>query len=114
MKENYLGKNKIAESILEQIKKDKPDRFVEEKDGEIYFLPTITGDDVSIFVKMACLLELEDDIHLHNNVPKFTMYDLLKTTYRKAAETSSLIIFDDEKKTVRIRPSIWRIVINLA
>ena len=34
LKENYLGKNKIAESILEQIKKDKPDRFVEEKDGD--------------------------------------------------------------------------------
>lgn len=114
LKEKYLGENEIAESILEQIKKDKPDRFVGEKDGEIYFFPTITGDDVSIFVRMACLLELEDDIHLHNDTPKLTMYDLLKTTYKRAAETSKLIIFDDEKKTVRITPTIWRIVINLA
>ncbi len=114
LKEKYLGENKIAESILEQIKKDKPDRFVGEKDGEIYFFPTITGDDVSIFVRMACILELEDDIHLHNDKPKLTMYDLLKTTYKKAAETSKLIIFDDENKTVRITPSIWRIIINLA
>ncbi len=114
LKENYLGENKIAAAVLDQIKKDKPDRFVGEVDGDTYFLPTITGDDVSIFVKMACSLELEEDIHLHNDAPKLTMYDLLKTTYKKTAETSDLIIFDDEKKTVRITPLVWRIVINLA
>ncbi len=112
--ENYLGENKIAETVLEQIRKDKPDRFIGEVDGDTYFLPTITGDDVSIFIRMACSLELEEDIHLHTSAPKLTMYDLLKTTYKKTSETSDLIIFDDVKKTVRITPSVWRIVINLA
>ena len=42
------------------------------------------------------LLELEDDIHLHNET-KLTMYDLLKQ-HIKGHRVSKLIIFDDEKK----------------
>lgn len=95
----YSMNNIILNSMFDQLKNEKPQRILNRKDFEIYYFPIYNGDDLSIFVKMQANIPLEH-------------YDYLafKTIYTN----NFRLEFVDIENIVKIKPTTWRIFINLS
>tara|TARA_B100001093_G_scaffold508464_2_gene570722 strand:+ start:7037 stop:7858 length:822 start_codon:yes stop_codon:yes gene_type:complete len=104
---NSLNNNDICKSILLQMKENMYYRFHNEDDNVEYPLPFCPGDYITLFIKMKC------DIELDNNVGEtFTensQYDILKSMF----ENKEGISFDDNNKTMKLIENIWRIKLKL-
>ena len=84
-----------------------------------YNFPVESGDDISLFVKMRSDIfynnyakaETESYEQMNDDQESvFNYYTQLKAIY----EDKEQLIFDDTQMTVKIKPTTWRVVINLA
>ena len=111
--------NLIGHTLYEQLKNEMPHRFENEQVDTAYNFPVESGDDIALFVKMRSDIfynnyakaetesyeQMNDD---HESVLNY--YTQLKAIY----EDKEQLIFDDTQMTVKIKPTTWRVVINLA
>jgi hypothetical protein len=99
--------NDICESILLQMKDKMYYRFGNEVDNVEYPLPFCPGDFITLFIKMKC------DINLDNNVggsfSSESQYDILKSMF----ENKDDVEFNDSTKEMKLTEKIWRIRIKL-
>lgn len=109
LNETDLSENPIINSLLKQLKFNKPDRFLGEKKNVLYKIPIIKGDNMSLFIKMSGVLDLDDGISIEKYNSK---YDLLKIICQENT-VNDLIVFNDAKKQVHFSPTVWRLEINL-
>ena len=95
----YSMNNIFLNSMFNQLKNEKPQRIINRKDFEIYYFPIYNGDDLSIFVKMQANIPLE-------------YYDYL--TFKTIYKNNFRLEFVDIDNIVKIKPTTWRIFINLS
>jgi len=99
----YKMENIYLNSMFNQIQNEKPQRISNRKDFEIYYFPIYNGDDLSIFVKMQANMNL--------SAPS---YQTLKNLYNQNQnKNQTKIEFIDLGCVIKIKPTIWRIFINL-
>ncbi len=111
--------NLIGHTLYEQLKNEMPHRFDNEQVNTPYNFPVESGDDISLFVRMRSdvfynsYARAEDKTHdqmQDGQDAVLNYYNQLKAIY----ETKEQLLFDDTKMTVKIKPTTWRVVINLA
>jgi hypothetical protein len=104
---NSFNGNDICRSILLQMKENMYYRFHNEEDNTEYPLPFCPGDYITLFIKMKC------DIELDNNVGEtFTensQYDILKSMF----ENKEGVHFNDDNKSMKLIEKVWRIKLKL-
>ena len=96
-----------------------PHRFENEQVNTAYNFPVESGDDIALFVRMRsdvfynnyARAEDETDEQMNDGQEAvLNYYNQLKAIY----EDKEQLIFDDANYTVKIKPTTWRVVINLA
>ena len=111
--------NLIAHTLYEQLKNEMPHRFENEQVDTAYNFPVESGDDIALFVRMRSDIfynnyakaEDETDEQMNDGQEAvLNYYNQLKAIY----EDKEQLIFDDAQMTVKIKPTTWRVVINLA
>jgi hypothetical protein len=111
--------NLIAHTLYEQLKNEMPHRFENEQVDTAYNFPVESGDDIALFVRMRSDIfynsyaraEDETDEQMNDGQEAvLNYYTQLKAIY----EDKEQLIFDDTLMTVKIKPTTWRVVINLA
>jgi len=111
--------NLIGHTLYDQLKNEMPHRFQNEQINTAYNFPVESGDDISLFVKMRsdvfynsyARAEDETDEQMQDGQEAvLNYYNQLKAIY----ETKEQLLFDDTEMTVKIKPTTWRIVINLS
>ena len=111
--------NLIGHTLYEQLKNEMPHRFDNEQINTAYNFPVESGDDISLFVRMRSdvfynsYARAEDETHdqmQDGQEAVLNYYNQLKAIY----ETKEQLLFDDTEMTVKIKPTTWRVVINLA
>ena len=111
--------NLIAHTLYEQLKNEMPHRFENEQVDTAYNFPVESGDDIALFVRMRsdvfynnyARAEDETDEQMNDGQEAvLNYYNQLKAIY----EDKEQLIFDDTNYTVKIKPTTWRVVINLA
>lgn len=111
--------NLIAHTLYEQLKNEMPHRFENEQVNTAYNFPVESGDDIALFVRMRsdvfynnyARAEDETDEQMNDGQEAvLNYYNQLKAIY----EDKEQLIFDDANYTVKIKPTTWRVVINLA
>lgn len=111
--------NLIGHTLYEQLKNEMPHRFENEQVDTAYNFPVESGDDIALFVKMRSDIfynnyakaETESYEQMNDDQESvLNYYTQLKAIY----EDKEQLIFDDTQMTVKIKPTTWRVVINLA
>ncbi len=111
--------NLIGHTLYEQLKNEMPHRFENEQIDTAYNFPVESGDDIALFVRMRSDIfynnyakaEDETDEQMNDGQEAvLNYYTQLKAIY----EDKEQLIFDDTQMTVKIKPTTWRVVINLA
>lgn len=111
--------NLIAHTLYEQLKNEMPHRFTNEQINTPYNFPVESGDDIALFVRMRSNLffnsyqKAEDETHdiiQDGEDAVINYYNQLKFLYNNKQQ----LTFDDNKYTVKIKPTTWRLVINLS
>lgn len=96
-----------------------PHRFDNEQINTAYNFPVESGDDISLFVRMSSDVfynshaRAEDkthDIRQDGQDDVSDYYNQLKAVF----ENKDQLLFNDSEMTVKIKPTTWRVVINLA
>ena len=108
-----------ATIFYEQLKNEMPHRFTNEQINTSYNFPVESGDDIALFVRMRSNLffnsyqKAEDETHdimQDGEGAVINYYNQLKFLYNNKQQ----LTFDDNKYTVKIKPTTWRLVINLS
>jgi len=111
--------NLIGHTLYEQLKNEMPHRFENEQIDTPYNFPVESGDDISLFVRMRSDVfynsysraeDKTDEQMDDGEQAVLNYYNQLKAIY----EDKEQLIFDDNQLTVKIKPTTWRVVINLA
>ncbi len=111
--------NLIATTLYEQLKLEMPHRFENEVADTPYNFPVESGDDVALFVRMRSDVfynsyqRAEDETHdqmQDGEEAVINYYNQLKMLYTDKQQLE----FNDTEYTVKIKPTTWRIVINLS
>ena len=105
---NIFKTNNICKSIVLQMKRNMPDRFLDEQNDTEYNLPFCPGDFISLFIKMKCNIELENT--LGQKMSENSQYDLLKSMFND----NDSVIFNDTEKSMKLVEKVWRIKIKLS
>jgi len=96
-----------------------PHRFENEQINTSYNFPVESGDDIALFVRMrsdifynsyARAEDKTDEQMSDGEQAVLNYYTQLKAIYENKEE----LIFNDSLMTVKIKPTTWRVVINLA
>jgi len=99
--------NNICNSILIQMKKMMPTRFDDEVDNTEYQLPFCPDDKISIYIKMKCNVNLDNNVGSYTNTSE---YDILKNMF----ENRDDVEFNDSTNEMKLTKKVWRIKIKLA
>ena len=99
--------NNICNSILIQMKKMMPTRFDNEVDNTEYQLPFCPDDKISIYIKMKCNINLDNNVGSYTNTSE---YEILKNMF----ENRDDVEFNDTTNEMKLTEKVWRIKIKLA
>tara|TARA_B100001287_G_scaffold276826_1_gene289815 strand:- start:2220 stop:3575 length:1356 start_codon:yes stop_codon:yes gene_type:complete len=111
--------NLIGHTLYEQLKNEMPHRFENEQINTAYNFPVESGDDISLFVRMSSDVfynshaRAEDKTHDQRQDGQDDVsdyYNQLKAVF----DNKEQLLFNDTEMTVKIKPTTWRVVINLA
>jgi hypothetical protein len=105
---NTFSVSDICTSILLQLKDNIPERFVNELDDTEYPLPFCPKDNVSLFVRMKCNVNLDNTVG--GNYSNDSQYTMLKTMF----ENRPHVEFNDITKEMKLTEKVWRIKVKLS
>ena len=101
------NENSICNSILLQMKEIMSNRFENELDNVEYPLPFCPEDNITLFIKMKCDIELDNEVGNTHTTNK--RYDILKSMFNNVDDVE----FIDETQKMKLTEKVWRVRIKL-
>ena len=94
-------------------KRQLPNRFSNDNVNVEYNFPFKSGDTIAIFVKMKANIFYNATSSANGHTQE--LYDILRTNNPNFGAIShyNLLEFNDTNKTIKMKPTTWRIVLNL-
>jgi len=112
----YATGNNPLVSMFQQIKRQLPNRFSNDNVDVEYNFPFKSGDTIAIFVKMKANIFYNTSSSTNGHTQE--LYNILRTNNNLPMINGSvshynLLEFNDTNKTVKMKPTTWRIILNL-
>ena len=109
----YASGNNPLVSMFQQIKRQLPNRFINDNVNVEYNFPFKSGDTIAIFVKMKANIFYNATSEANGHTQE--LYDILRSNNPNFGAIShyNLLEFNDTNKTIKMKPTTWRIVLNL-
>ena len=109
----YASGNNPLVSMFQQIKRQLPNRFSNDNVNVEYNFPFKSGDTIAIFVKMKANIFYNATSEANGHTQE--LYDILRNNNPNFGAIShyNLLEFNDTNKTIKMKPTTWRIVLNL-
>ena len=109
----YASGNNPLVSMFQQIKRQLPNRFSNDNVNVEYNFPFKSGDTIAIFVKLKANIFYNATSSANGHTQE--LYDILRSNNPNFGAIShyNLLEFNDTNKTIKIKPTTWRIVLNL-
>lgn len=109
----YATGNNPLVSMFQQIKRQLPNRFSNDNVNVEYNFPFKSGDTIAIFVKMKANIFYNATSSTNGHTQE--LYDILRNNDPNfgAIAHYNLLEFNDTNKTIKMKPTTWRIVLNL-
>ena len=109
----YASGNNPLVSMFQQIKRQLPNRFSNDNVNVEYNFPFKSGDTIAIFVKLKANIFYNATSSANGHTQE--LYDILRSNNPNFGAIShyNLLEFNDTNKTIKMKPTTWRIILNL-
>ena len=109
----YATGNNPLVSMFQQIKRQLPNRFSNDNVNVEYNFPFKSGDTIAIFVKLKANIFYNATSSANGHTQE--LYDILRSNNPNFGAIShyNLLEFNDTNKTIKMKPTTWRMVLNL-
>ena len=112
----YANGNNPLVSMFQQIKRQLPNRFSNDNNNVEYNFPFKSGDTIAIFVKMKANIFYNATSSTNGHTQE--LYNILRNNNNLpmvggAVSHYNLLEFNDVNKTIKMKPTTWRIVLGL-